>query len=303
MSHRRVGRKLGVVTKHRISMFRNMVTDLLRHESIKTTDTRAKELKRFAEKMITLAKKGTLHSRRQAAAFIRDRAVLKKLFDEIAQKYKDRPGGYTRIIKFGFRKGDNAPVSIIELVEEEIRSKGKKKTKKSKLKEPLPATAASDARSSKKEAAEELGLIEKKKETGVEVAKAEAEPETIERDVEEPAAKVEKKAEDTSSDETEISEDEAAKVTEQATESNADIEPPETQVEQIWKTPAAKVEESTEELEAKKAESNEASLESTESQTEEVQTPEAKVEESAHKDDGSSEDSSEVEPEETKKDT
>jgi large subunit ribosomal protein L17 len=303
MSHRRVGRKLGVVTKHRISMFRNMVTDLLRHESIKTTDTRAKELKRLAEKMITLAKRGTLHSRRQAAAFIRDRAVLKKLFDEIAQKYKDRPGGYTRIIKFGFRKGDNAPVSIIELVEEEVRSKGKKKTKKSKLTEPLPAAAASDVRSSKKEAAEELGLIEKKRETGLEDTKTEAEPETIESEVEEPTAKVEKKAEDTPSDETGISEAEAADVTAEATESEVNGELPETPVEHTAETPSADVEESTEELEAKEAESNEASLESTESQTEEVQTSEGKPEESAHKDDGSFEDSSEVEPEDEKKDT
>jgi large subunit ribosomal protein L17 len=258
-----------------------MVTDLLRHESIKTTDTRAKELKRLAEKMITLAKKGTLHSRRQAAAFIRDRVVIKKLFDEIAQKYKDRPGGYTRIIKFGFRKGDNAPVSIIELVEEEVKSKGKKKTKKSKLTQPLPATEA-EVRSSKKEAAEELGLIEKKKETGVMDAKVEAEP--VGKEAQEPGEKAEE-------------------ITAEATEAKVGVELAETQVEQTQETPEAKIEESTEELEAKKAESTEASLEGPESQTEEVQTSEAKVEESAHEDDGSSEDSSEVEPEETKKDT
>lgn len=281
MSHRRVGRKLGVVTKHRISMFRNMVTDLLRHESIKTTDTRAKELKRLAEKMITLAKKGTLHSRRQAAAFIRDRVVIKKLFDEIAQKYKDRPGGYTRIIKFGFRKGDNAPVSIIELVEEEVKSKGKKKTKKSKLTQPLPATEA-EVRSSKKEAAEELGLIEKKKETGVMDAKDEAEP--VGKEAQEPGEKAEE-------------------ITAEATEAKVGVELAETQVEQTQETPAAKVEESTQELEAKTADSGEASPEGMESQMEEVQTSEAKVEESAHEDDGSSEDSSEVESEETKKDT
>lgn len=282
MSHRRVGRKLGVVTKHRISMFRNMVTDLLRHESIKTTDTRAKELKRLAEKMITLAKKGTLHSRRQAAAFIRDKAVLKKLFDEIAQKYKDRQGGYTRIIKFGFRKGDNAPVSIIELVEEEVKSKGKKKAKKSKLEEPSPATAATEVRSSKKEAAEELGLIEKEKKIGVEEPKAEAEP--VGKVAQEPAETPEK-------------------ITAEATEAEVGIELAETQVEQIWEAPAANVEESKEEPEAKKAELTEASHESTESQSEQVQAPEAKAEGSELKDEGSSEDSGEVESEETKKDT
>ena len=280
MSHRRVGRKLGVVTKHRISMFRNMVTDLLRHESIKTTDTRAKELRRLAEKMITLAKRGTLHSRRQAAAFIRDKAVLKKLFDEIAQKYKDRQGGYTRIIKFGFRKGDNAPVSIIELVEEEVKSKGKKKAKRSKVKEPLPVTEAAEARSSKKESAEELGLIEKQKEAGLEEPKAEVEP--VGKEAQEPAEKPE-----------EIT----------ATEAEVGAESPETQAEETQEVPEAKVEESTEEPEAKKAESTEAPPESTESQTEEVQTSEPPVEESANKDDGSSETSSEVESEEEKKDT
>jgi large subunit ribosomal protein L17 len=280
MSHRRVGRKLGVVTKHRISMFRNMVTDLLRHESIKTTDTRAKELRRLAERMITLAKRGTLHSRRQAAAFIRDKAVLKKLFDEIAQKYKDRQGGYTRIIKFGFRKGDNAPVSIIELVEEEVKSKGKKKAKKSKAKEPLPVTEAAEARSSKKESAEELGLIEKQKEAGIEEPKAEVEP--VGKEAQEPAEKPE-----------EIT----------ATEAEVGAESPETQAEETQEAPEAKVEESPEEPEAKKPESTEAPPESTESQTEEVQTSEAKAEGSELKDEGSSEGSGEVEGEEEKKDT
>jgi large subunit ribosomal protein L17 len=259
-----------------------MVTDLLRHESIKTTDTRAKELRRLAEKMITLGKRGTLHSRRQAAAFIRDKAVLKKLFDEIAQKYKDRQGGYTRIIKFGFRKGDNAPVSIIELVEEEVKSKGKKKAKKSKLKEPSPATAAADVRSSKKESAEELGLIEKQKETGVEEPKAETEP--VGKEAQEPAEKQEE-------------------ITAEATEAEAGIELAETPVEETHETPEAKVEESTEEPEAKKAESSEASPESAESQTEQAQAPEEKAEGSELKDEGSSEDSSEVKAEEEKKDT
>jgi large subunit ribosomal protein L17 len=268
MSHRRVGRKLGVVTKHRISMFRNMVTDLLRHESIKTTDTRAKELRRLAEKMITLAKRGTLHSRRQAAAFIRDKAVLKKLFDEIAQKYKERQGGYTRIIKFGFRKGDNAPVSIIELVEEEVKSKGKKKAKKSKVKEPLPATEAAGARSSKKEAAEELGLIEKQKETGLEEPRAEAEP--VGKEAQKP-------------------EEKPAEITAEAAEAETGFESPKAQAEGTQETPEAKAEELPEELEAKTPELTEASLESTEPETEEVQTSEAKPEGPELKEEGSSE--------------
>jgi large subunit ribosomal protein L17 len=176
MRHKRIGRKLGVTTKHRKSMFRNMVTDLFRFDRIKTTDMKAKELKRIAEKLITLAKEGTLHKRRQAAAYIRDKDVLKRLFDEIAAKFKDRPGGYTRIIKLGFRKGDNTAVSIIELVEEEYKPAKKKKAKTAAKKEQTKAaeTGAAKkprAKSSKKEAAEELGLIE-------EGQAAPAEPET-----------------------------------------------------------------------------------------------------------------------------
>jgi large subunit ribosomal protein L17 len=165
MRHERLGRKLGVTTKHRKSMFRNMVTDLFRFDRIKTTDMKAKDLRRIAEKIITLAKEGTLHKRRQAAAYVRDKSVLKKLFDEIAAKFKDRPGGYTRIIKLGFRKGDNTPVSLIELVEEEYKPAKKKKAKTS-AKEQQPkakdtqAEGKPKAKSSKKESAEELGLTE-----------------------------------------------------------------------------------------------------------------------------------------------
>ena len=159
MRHKRIGRKLGVTTKHRKAMFRNMVTDLFRFDKIKTTDTRAKELRRIAEKLITLAKDGSLHKRRQAAAYIRDNEVLKKLFDVIAPKFKERPGGYTRIIKLGFRRGDNSPISIIELVEEEFKPAKKKKAKAAPKKQETTAKA----RSGKKESAEELGLIEEEK--------------------------------------------------------------------------------------------------------------------------------------------
>lgn len=156
MRHKRTGRKLGVVTKHRKAMLRNMVTDLFRHERIRTTDTRAKELRRVAEKMITLAKKGTLHKRRQAAAYIRDNEVLGKLFSDIAERFKDRPGGYTRIVKLGFRKGDNTPISLIELVEEGYKAKTGKKKSTAKKK----PRATETAKSSKKESAEELGLAD-----------------------------------------------------------------------------------------------------------------------------------------------
>jgi len=110
-------------------MFRNMVTSFLQHEKITTTDAKAKELRSIAEKMITLGKKGDLHATRQAAAYIRDKQVVTKLFTEIAPRYAERPGGYTRIIKLGIRPGDTAPISIIELVEAEMKPK-KTATKK-----------------------------------------------------------------------------------------------------------------------------------------------------------------------------
>jgi large subunit ribosomal protein L17 len=102
-------------------MFRNLVTSFLNHEKITTTDAKAKEIRSVAEKMITLGKRGDLHSLRQAASYIREKSVVTKLFSSIAPRYKDRPGGYTRIVKLGIRQGDAAPVSLIELVEEEMK--------------------------------------------------------------------------------------------------------------------------------------------------------------------------------------
>jgi large subunit ribosomal protein L17 len=98
-------------------MFRNMVTSLLEHERIQTTDAKAKELRRWADKMITLGKRGDLHARRRALSVLRSKGVTAKVFDELAERYKDRPGGYTRIIKLGNRVGDAAPLSLIELVD------------------------------------------------------------------------------------------------------------------------------------------------------------------------------------------
>lgn len=109
-------RKLGRPTDHRLAMLRNLVTSLLREEKIETTLTRAKETRRMAERMITLGKRGDLHSRRLALAYIYDEDVVTKLFEEIAPKYEDRNGGYTRIIKVGPRRGDAAEKAIIELV-------------------------------------------------------------------------------------------------------------------------------------------------------------------------------------------
>ena len=109
-------RKLGRPTDHRIAMLRNLVTSLLEHGRIETTVTRAKETKRMTDRMITLAKKGDLHARRQALAYLYNEDVVKKLFDEIVPKYADRNGGYSRIIKVGPRRGDGSEMAIIELL-------------------------------------------------------------------------------------------------------------------------------------------------------------------------------------------
>jgi len=125
MRHKRKGRKLGRTTAHRDAMLSNMVTSLFQHEKIETTVPKSKELRRTAEKLVTLAKKAritdkeesVLHARRLAARKIHNKEVLKKLFDNIGPRYANREGGYTRIIKIGNRFGDNAPVAVIELVE------------------------------------------------------------------------------------------------------------------------------------------------------------------------------------------
>jgi large subunit ribosomal protein L17 len=117
MKHRVAGRRLDRTTEHRTAMFKNMVTSLLKHERIETTTPKAKELKRIADKVITLAKKGTSHARRLAHVQVRDVEVLNKLFDTLGPRFQTRPGGYTRIVKLGRRVGDNAEVSVIELVE------------------------------------------------------------------------------------------------------------------------------------------------------------------------------------------
>ena len=117
MRHNLKGRKLGRTTAHREAMLDNMVTSLFQHEKIKTTVAKSKELRRTAEKLITIAKRNDLHARRLAARKVRNDDILKKLFDSIGPRYANRNGGYTRIIKTGNRFGDNAPMSIIELVE------------------------------------------------------------------------------------------------------------------------------------------------------------------------------------------
>lgn len=116
MRHRKSGRKLGRTSSHREAMFRNMVTSLFEHERIVTTTPKAKEARSIADKMITLAKKGDLHAKRQALSYIRSKDIVAKLFDVIQLKFTDRNGGYTRIIQTGVRQGDAAPMAILELV-------------------------------------------------------------------------------------------------------------------------------------------------------------------------------------------
>jgi large subunit ribosomal protein L17 len=132
MRHRVAGRKLSRTTQHRELMFRNMVVSLLQHERIKTTLAKGKELRSWADKIITLGKKGSLHARRQAFALLRNEGIVKKLFDEIAPKLKDREGGYTRIYKMGWRHGDGAPLSLVELVTFSSPTEKKSTVKKAK---------------------------------------------------------------------------------------------------------------------------------------------------------------------------
>ncbi|MES2711058.1 MAG: 50S ribosomal protein L17 [Pseudomonadota bacterium] len=124
MRHGMAGRKLNITSTHRLAMFRNMATSLLKHEQITTTLPKAKELRPYVERIITLGKRGGLHARRQAYAQLMDQKVVDKLFTEIAERYKTRAGGYTRVLKAGMRYGDAASMAVIELVERNIAAKG-----------------------------------------------------------------------------------------------------------------------------------------------------------------------------------
>jgi large subunit ribosomal protein L17 len=138
MRHLKSGRQLSRNSSHRWALMRNLITALLREEKIRTTDPKAKELRRWVDRVISLGKEGTLHARRQAAAIVQDKTVVRKLFDAIGPRFKDRPGGYTRIIKVGVRHGDAAQMSIIELVggeAEKETAKGGKKSRRARRRE------------------------------------------------------------------------------------------------------------------------------------------------------------------------
>lgn len=146
MRHGNSGRKLGVTTTHRKAMFANMAVALIKHEQITTTVAKAKELRGFVEKLITLAKGGSLSQRRLAQSRLRDHEQLQKLFTVLAPRYKDRNGGYTRVLKAGFRYGDNAPVAIIELVDRDRSAKGKDSKAAAPVTEEAAAPAAKKAK-------------------------------------------------------------------------------------------------------------------------------------------------------------
>ncbi len=124
MRHGKAHRKLGRKPEHRKAMFANMAAALIKHEQIVTTLPKAKELRPIVEKLVTLGKRGDLHARRQAVAEMRDVAMVKKLFEVLGPRYKDRNGGYTRVMKAGFRYGDSAPVGVIEFVDRDVDAKG-----------------------------------------------------------------------------------------------------------------------------------------------------------------------------------
>jgi large subunit ribosomal protein L17 len=142
MRHGKVHRKLNRTAEHRKAMFANMAASLIKHEQIITTLPKAKELRPIVEKLVTLAKKGGLSARRQAVAEIRDVVQVKKLFDVIGPRYKDRDGGYTRIMKAGFRYGDNAAKAVIEFIDRDVEAKGKDSGPVEEKKVEQEATAA-----------------------------------------------------------------------------------------------------------------------------------------------------------------
>ena len=196
MRHRKASLKLNRTTSHRNAMFRNMVTSLFKHERIRTTDAKAKELRRWADQVITLAKRGDLHARRQALSIIREKGVVHKLFAEVNERFGHSAGGYTRVVKLGRRAGDAAPISLVELVvpEASAKKKTKKKTAQSvaeKKKAKVDKKADAESREVKKKP-----VSKKKAQAGKpkKTASEEAESKKSEKKDKPPAAKKSAKA-------------------------------------------------------------------------------------------------------------
>lgn len=177
MRHNVSGRKLNRTPAHRKALYRNLVTALFKHERIETTVPKAKEARSLAEKLITFAKRGDLHARRQAARRINEPEVLQKLFAEIGPRYADRPGGYTRILRLGARRGDNAELALLELVDGSPRPKVKDSLKRKRTRRILEAEEKAEAKAALAEA--------------VEAAEAETEDAPAEEAAEDPAAEKE----------------------------------------------------------------------------------------------------------------
>ncbi len=143
MRHRKAGRRFNRTASHRKAMFKNMANALIKHEQIVTTLPKAKDLRRVVEKLVTLAKKDTLHARRLAFARLRDDAMTRKLFEVLGDRYRERPGGYTRVLKAGFRYGDSAPMAVIELVDRDEDARGKDSGPSGAAGDELPAATPS----------------------------------------------------------------------------------------------------------------------------------------------------------------
>jgi large subunit ribosomal protein L17 len=184
MRHRRTVKTLGRTSAHRKATLANLASALFEHKHIQTTEAKARVARRMAERLITLAKKGTLHARRHAFRLLRQKHAVKVLFDDVAPRYKERPGGYTRLVKLGQRTGDGAPVAVLELVgyepavkkQKEKQAKAEEKEKKAAKKEKAQAKEASAAKDAKKPAkeAKKESKKEEKKDAKKEKAKAES---------------------------------------------------------------------------------------------------------------------------------
>jgi len=234
MRHRKASLKLNRTSSHRKAMFRNMVTSLFKHERIRTTDVKAKELRRWADNLITLAKRGDLHARRQALSIVMEKNVVHKLFAEAAEKYGAASGGYTRIVKLGRRPGDAAPISMIELI---FPEKVKKKKKKKKAKAVVEKKQVVEKKAAvKKKSAKEKEVVAEEKAAEEKIEVLDKEEDKIEEAVEEKLEAVtedaDEKAEDQAvapveSEETEADEPEAEMTEDKPEETEPEAEKPE----------------------------------------------------------------------------
>ena len=196
MRHNVSGRKLNRTSAHRKMLYRNLVTALFKHERIQTTVPKAKEARIVAEKLITFAKRGDLHARRMAARKLFEPAVLQKLFEEIGPRYAERPGGYTRIMRLGPRKGDNAELAILELVDNTARPKHTDSLKRKRARKVLEAQEKAEAKAAIEEAAATEEKAEAEGDETVEASEAEETAEAAPEEVEASDEEKEEKKED-----------------------------------------------------------------------------------------------------------